>query len=140
MNKFIYRNKKWLYKKYVTERKSFDTISKETGINRSTLAKWTYKLGIPTRNLSESHKGQVPHNYKGFHYNGKYLGRYVNKKKVLIHREVMAEKLGRKLKRGEVVHHINENSTDNRPENLKLCSSPGRHLADEHHKVYGKSV
>lgn len=140
MNKFIYRDRDWLFEKYVTQRKSFDTISKETGINRSTIAKWAYKLKIPIRDISESHIGLKPHNFKGFHFSNGYIETYINKKKVFIHRKVMEETLKRKLKKGEVVHHINGIITDNRPENLKLCKSAGRHLTDEHHLVYGRKI
>jgi hypothetical protein len=39
------------------------------------------------------------------------------------HRQVMAEVIGRPLRKGENVHHKNGNRKDNRPENLELWVS-----------------
>ena len=48
----------------------------------------------------------------------------------------MEQHLGRRLNRGEIVHHINENITDNRIENLEIKTN-GQHTRD-HHKGGGK--
>lgn len=42
--------------------------------------------------------------------------------RVLEHRKVMEDHLGRKLNRNEVVHHINGNNADNRLSNLELTT------------------
>lgn len=44
------------------------------------------------------------------------------------YRIIMEEFLGRKLKPGEIVHHINGDHDDNRIENLQLCKDQQEHL------------
>lgn len=49
------------------------------------------------------------------------------------HRIVASNKLGRWVKPGELVHHLNHNKQDNRPENLEVVSDNAAHLY--HHRV-----
>ena len=46
------------------------------------------------------------------------------------HRIVMAQKLGRPLQRGEVVHHIDGNRANNHPDNLEVYENNALHLAE----------
>lgn len=57
-------------------------------------------------------------------------------KEVYLHREIMEDHLGRKLRPSEHVHHINEDKTDNRIENLVVVSN------SEHQRLHrlGKST
>lgn len=46
-----------------------------------------------------------------------------------MHRVVMAIKVGRKLRKGEEVHHLDENGQNNHPDNLELCEGRLEHCA-----------
>lgn len=57
-----------------------------------------------------------------------YIRINVNGKRVFQHRYIMEQHIGRKLKRNEVVHHINHNKIDNQIKNLKLFKNQAEHI------------
>jgi len=54
------------------------------------------------------------------------------------HRWIMSQILGRTLRRGEIVHHVNGKRDDNRPENLVLEGSIAEHKAE--HRAPGSNL
>jgi len=63
--------------------------------------------------------------------NGPYLKVWRGDKLVYQHKVVMEDHLGRALRPGEVIHHINGNGHDNRIENLMLFDSHSAHMRAE---------
>jgi hypothetical protein len=59
---------------------------------------------------------------------------------LLVHRYVAEQKIGRNLRPGEVVHHINRDKTDNRPSNLWVYFNQKVHfwIHKKDQKDYGK--
>ena len=90
-------------------------------------------------------RGKNHHHFKGRIKRGLYW--YILKKDhpfsgkqgyVAEHRLIMEKKIGRYLKKEEVVHHINSDPSDNRIKNLILFKTHGQHTKIGHPEIYEK--
>ena len=105
-------------------------IANEYGVSVQTIYHRLKKLGI-TKSNSESHIGQQAWNKGKQNQDIKgYRSITVDNIQIREHRHVMEQYLERKLEKGEVVHHINGNITDNRIENLELFHSHAQHMKE----------
>ena len=89
---------------------------------------WNKGIQSPLR--MEKHpgwKGGIKIGYNGYVIVRRY------RKDCLQHRIIAEIKIGRKLRKGEVVHHIDENKTNNDPNNLMVFSSSSEHIRTCHH-------
>lgn len=105
---------------------------------------WCCECGNPLPGIHRKGKRRCIRCYKktlrGFSLNQGYIrlrgGR--KEKKRYLHDVIMESLIGRPLTKGEVVHHVNGNKADNRPENLRLYENPGSHVLEEGHVVIGR--
>lgn len=126
------------FKDYLIEEyssgKSMGTIGEQLGVTPSCIRKYFLKYGIERRDRCEHFKGKSfnnPH-WRGGRKEAKdgYIHVYcpdhpkaIDGKYVYEHHLVMEERIGRYLRSGEVVHHIDGNKHNNNIDNLLLMTS-----------------
>lgn len=128
--------KEYLITEYSEKMRSMTSIAKELGISWVIVSRYLDKYEIPKRTKSEQQNGERSSNWKGGRHikdNG-YIEIYcpshpnASKRKCVYEHQLVAEqKLGRYLKKDEVVHHIDMNKTNNSPQNLVVLTN-GNHI------------
>lgn len=130
-----YRSKHWLTEKYVDEELSLSEIANVVGVSAGTIYKWLCNTGIPRRKCG-SRIGEKNHNWHGGQRRAKkgYIRIYSPKHPrrgpddcVPEHVIVVENFIGRILKRGWTIHHIDENKHNNALENLYIFNTIADH-------------
>lgn len=107
------------------------------GCSRSAIDRWCRRLGLSTQRTGPRAGALHPGWKHGIRIRKGYRYVYVPSqdgrrgKYVAEHRLVMEAAIGRPLERSEVVHHVNGDPLDNRPENLWMFPSNAEHLRHE---------
>lgn len=109
---------------------------KKHGVSRGTICRWLREAGL-NRTQSEAwtekrlekfrYRMLGPNNprYKGFTIQkAGYILVCINGKQRYQHIVIAEKALGRRLKKGEIVHHLNGDRSDNKNGNLLVCLSP----------------
>jgi len=140
-----------LEKLYLDERKSLKEVANLLGCSRDTVANWLRYFRIPIRTRADGYglavkQGKLKGNGRGllgnkFNWKGQRLivngyvyvykpghPRASRNKRVLEHILVWEEIHQHPLPKGWIIHHLNGNKSDNRPENL--VASPSQNHYD----------
>lgn len=126
-----------IVEKYVSgEYFSHTDIAKHYGCSKSLVDKIALEKGFPSYKTSSRMTMEKHPKWNGGRFldkDGRFLV-YVGAGKYQLEHRVIAERaLGRKLKKGEVVHHINGDRRDNRNCNLLICT-------DSYHKKLEQKI
>ena len=108
--------------------------SEETKLKISNNKERNKKISLALKGIKKP-LGEKSHAWKGGKTNSKgYIyvyspnHPYSNKKHVAEHRLIVENKIGRYLKKEEIIHHINEKRNDNRIENLMIFKNCSEHM------------
>lgn len=115
-------------------RKKFCSMSCRTvwGLQHNKCGTLGIKMSISQKeklsNIASLRVGNKNSNWKGGVQKGIYITHWIApNKKMHAHRFLMEQLLGRKLLKGEVVHHIDGDKHNNDISNLVLCKDMGEH-------------
>ena len=113
-------------------------LAKHFGCSKAVIERRRKLWGLPEKRTGPKRGERHPEWRGGRRKVGRYWYIYspnhphtTKQRYVAEHRLVMEETLGRFLDPQEVVHHINNDPQDNRPENLELFASNAAHLQSE---------
>ena len=136
-SKGIYSNKDWLEERYVNKEMSLREIANICRSDFKTIDYWVKKFNFKKHPVGDR-LGDKSANWKG----GKtktygYIAVKINGKYIAEHRIVAATVMKRGLRKGEVVHHIDRNRKNNKPNNLYVFKSQSEHKAYHQALKYG---
>lgn len=139
-SKGIYSNKVWLSERYVKQKLSLREIAQMCKSDFKTIHYWVRKFELPRQPVGDR-KGERCKKWKG----GKtksygYVVVKINGRYFPEHRIIVATIIKRGLKKGEVVHHIDMNKLNNKPENLYVFPSQKMHKAYHQALKYGYAL
>lgn len=137
-------NKEWLIEQYITLKRSPNSIAEEVGCSDSTVSGALARYKIHRKNprpktnaeaLIDGRRIKTSISSTGKRYIRLWMPEHPNNRRgyVAEHRLICEQQLGRYLTEREVVHHLNDNSEDNRPENLMVFPDNGSHIWFENH-------